>query len=810
MSDTQMLGGDDESRVLRQIIEATPNAMVMVNELGRITLVNSQTEHQFGYSRDELLSMTVDRLIPERFRSRHKGFREGFFDHPDTRAMGAGRDLFGLHRDGREFPIEIGLNPVVIDDRPQVLASIIDITERKRSEERLLHVVEAAPNAMIMVNSLGHIVLVNTQTEKSFGYSRDELLNMNIEDLIPSRFKDKHDGYRKGYFQQPDRREMGAGRELFGRRKDGSEIPVEIGLNPIQVLDEQHVLASVIDITERLVVQATESAERADRLRRSILDSLPFSIIATESNGVIVTANPAAERLLRADRNELVGSRIDEIRDGRENQRPLLSARPHGVDEREVEYHRKDGVDVPVNEAISLIVDEGGEVTGYLAVAYDITQRKEAEAFIRHMAHYDFLTDLPNRTMLFTRLDAELERAAREHTGLAVIMLDLDHFKRVNDSLGHHIGDELLLQMAARLRSEVRANDLVSRFGGDEFVLVLTDVESADELAERIASLLEMIPEPLICNGHELIATASLGGALFPQNGADSTTLIKHADTAMYHAKTAVRNSFQWFHDSMLDETNDKLVLAAALRHALDRGEITVAYQPEINLATGEIVGLEALARWSDADGNDIPPDRFIPVAEDNGLIIRLGEHILRTACADTLRISKSMGRPLRLAVNVSPRQLRDREWMAVLRRSLAASEFDGDQLELEITEGIFLEDPYAVVEVLDSMRALGIKVVIDDFGTGFSSLSYLTRFPIDKIKIDRSFIADLVDSSADAAIVDTIIVMAHTLGMIVVAEGVETEQQEIYLRDKGCDQAQGFRYSRAVPAEQFADAVMS
>jgi diguanylate cyclase (GGDEF)-like protein/PAS domain S-box-containing protein len=808
MGESQMSGRDDEGRVLRQIIEATPNAMVMVNESGLITLVNTQTELQFGYSREELLSMTVDRLIPERFRSRHVGFREGFFEHPDTRAMGAGRDLFGLHSDGREFPIEIGLNPVVIDDRHQVLASIIDITERKRSEERLLHVVEAAPNAMIMVNSLGHIVLVNTQTERSFGYSRDELLSMNIEDLIPTRFKEKHDGYRMGYFNDPARREMGAGRELFGRRKDGSEIPVEIGLNPIQVLDEQHVLASVIDITERLVVQATESAERIDRLRRSILDSLPFSIIATEPDGVIVTANPAAERLLGAKRNELVGMRIEEIREGRKDRVPLPADRTHGVDEREVEYHRRDGVEVPVNESISLIIDDAGEVTGYLAVAYDITQRKEAEAFIRHMAHYDFLTDLPNRTMLFTRLDAELERAARERTGLAVIMIDLDHFKRVNDSLGHHIGDELLLQMAARLRTEVRANDLVSRFGGDEFVLVLTHVESADELAERISSLLEIIPEPLICNGHELIVTASLGGSLFPQNGTDSTTLLKHADTAMYHAKTAARNSFQWFRDSMLDETNDKLAMAAALRHALDRSEITVAYQPEINLASGEVVGLEALARWRDVDGNDVPPDRFIPVAEDNGLIIRLGQHVLRTACADTVRISESMGKPMRLAVNVSPRQLRDKEWLAVVEQALADSGLPGNQLELEITEGIFMEDPRTVVEVLNTVRALGVGIVVDDFGTGFSSLAYLTRFPIDKIKIDRSFIADLVHSSADAAIVDTIIAMAHTLGMTVVAEGVETEQQEIYLRAKGCDQAQGYRYSRAVPAEQFAAAL--
>ncbi len=667
------LVGDDESRILRQIIEATPNAMVMVDERGRITMVNSQTEFQFGYTREQLLSMTVDRLIPERFRARHEGFRNGFFERPDTRAMGAGRDLYGLHSGGREFPIEIGLNPLIINGRSQVLASIIDITERKRAEERLSQVVEAAPNAMIMVNSQGQIVLVNTQTEKSFGYSREELLGMNVEDLIPTRLRAKHDGYRDGYFRHPDRREMGAGRELFGRRKDGSEIPVEIGLNPIQVLDEQHVLASVIDITERLIVQAAESAERADRLRQSILDSLPFSIIASSPDGVIVTANPAAERLLGAKRNELVGARIDEVR---ERGLGRGTVGPDGVEEREVDYCRKDGYAVPVNEAIAPIADESGQVSGYLAVAYDITQRREAEAFIRHMAHYDFLTDLPNRTLLSARLDEELARAEAHQVGLAVILVDLDHFKRINDSLGHHVGDEVLLQMAARLRRELREDDLVSRFGGDEFVLVLTDVASEQELADRITSLLDVIPEPVVWNGHELIVTASMGGALYPGGGLDSTTLIKHADTAMYHAKASARNSFQWFRDAMLDETNDKLALAVALRHALDRGEITVAYQPEIDLATGEIVGLEALARWRDVDGNAVPPDRFIPVAEDNGLIHRLGEQVLRTACMDAVAMAEAAGRPIRLAVNVSPRQLHDKDWLGLLEDAMRESGF--------------------------------------------------------------------------------------------------------------------------------------
>lgn len=683
-----------------------------------------------------------------------------------------------------------------------------EIFSRTDDESTMLRqIIEATPNAMLMVDPRGRITLVNTQTEALFGYSRDELLAMDVEQLIPERFREHHT-YRDGFFDRPDRREMGAGRELFGRRRDGTEVPIEIGLNPIQIADEQHVLASVIDITERLFVQAIESAKHADRMRRSILDSLPFSIIASDADGTIVTANPAAERLLGFDRDELVGSPIGALRDSVDM--PLLATRPDAVDEREVDYSRKDGTTIPVNEAISLIASDDAEVTGVLSVAYDITQRREAEAFIRHMAHFDFLTDLPNRTQLFERLDHDLRLAVRHGRGVAVTMIDLDHFKRVNDSLGHHVGDELLVKMAARLRAQVRPDDMVARLGGDEFVMVFTGFDSSEQLQRRIASVLKAIPEPMVCSGHEIIVTASLGIATYPLAGSDPTTLLKHADAAMYQAKSAARNSYRWFEPSMLDATNDKLAMAAALRHALDRGEISVSYQTQVSLETGRVVGVEALARWRTSDGRDIGPDRFIPVAEDNGLIIQLGEWVLRRACADTMTMSEEVGFPLTLAVNVSPRQFHDRSWLDVLQRALDESGLPADRLELEITEGIFMDDPLDTIDVIQTVRSLGVSIVVDDFGTGFSSLAYLTRFPIDKIKIDRSFISDVVVDAADAAIVNTIIVMAHTLGMTVVGEGVETSAQETYLRDRGCDVAQGFRYSRAVPPDAIAAAIGS
>jgi diguanylate cyclase (GGDEF)-like protein/PAS domain S-box-containing protein len=799
---------DDESAILRLIIEASPSAMLLVDEAGRLTLVNTAAERLFGYSRADLLTTPVDELVPERFRSEQAIRRRRYFEDPLERPVGADVDLYGLDAGGGEFPIEIGLNPVLSSGQVQVLVSVVDISVRKRSDERLRAFVEAAPHAMIMVSSTSVIVLANSEAERVFGYPRDELLSMDVASLFPERFHGEHLQFRADFTANPDRRDIGTGHDLFVRRKDGTEIAVEIGVNPLQILGEQHVLASFLDISGRLQAQAAETAKAADSLRRSILDSLPFSIVASDREGTIVTANPAAEQLLGFDRHELVGSPVDGVRTGVVVDMPLLATRPGVLDEREVDYLRKDGSVVPVNEAIALMDDGAGDVRGFLSVAYDITQRREAETFIRHMAHYDFLTDLPNRTMLFERLDDDLGAAVRTGRSVAVALVDLDHFKRINDSLGHHVGDDVLVQMAARLAAQLRADDMIARLGGDEFVLVFNDFGSHEQLHDRLKAVLASIPEPIFCGGREIIVTATMGVAMSPYAGQDPTMLLKHADTAMYYAKESSRNSFRWFETSMLDETNDKLAMASALRRALDRDELTVYYQPQVSLENGAVTGVEALARWRTADGQDIGPDQFIPVAEDNGLITQLGEWVLRTACSDVVELSERHGTALRLAVNVSPRQFQDRGWLEVLQRALDDSGLPPHRLELEITEGIFMGDPADAADTVARMRSLGVAIAIDDFGTGFSSLAYLTRFPIDKVKIDRSFVSAMSSGVADAVIVDAIIVMAHALGMTVVAEGVETVEQEDYLRERGCDDAQGFRYSRAVPIDALADAV--
>ena len=670
-------------------------------------------------------------------------------------------------------------------------------------QERLLHVVEAAPNAMIMVNDRGRIVLVNSQAERSFGYSRDELLSMEVEQLLPERFRGRHRSSRRAFFQRPDRREMGAGRELYGLRRDGSEVPIEIGLNPIEIGSEHFVLASVIDISERLEAQAAQDEARQGALRRSILDSIPFSVLATDPEGVILAANPSAESLLGFTQEALVGARLTDLH--ADSAAPTSGAEALAAaagDESERTYRRRDGLSVPVNEAITPLSDATGQLTGYLAVAYDITKRMEAQAEVVFLATHDGLTRMPNRTRLVQHLRERIVEADRDGTEIALLLLDLDHFKRVNDSLGHHTGDELLLRVGERLKRWTRSTELVARLGGDEFVIVVDGLADAQSLDKRIDELLEDLMTPVVVAGHELALTVSIGGAVYPRHGTDPTALLKHADTAMYQAKAAGRNGFQWFQDSMLDETNDRMTMASALRHAISARELSIAYQPQVNLRTGRVEGFEALARWRSRVHGQVPPDQFIPVAEDSGMIVQLGGWVLRRACRDVASFQRVLGRPLKVAVNVSPRQFRSTSWFGEVVGALNDSGLAPSQLELEITEGILMDDRWEVLDLLSSLRDLGVSIAVDDFGRGYSSLAYLTRFPVDKLKIDRSFVRE-IGAGSHAPIVDAIIVMGHALGVTIVAEGVESRDQEKYLRDRDCDEAQGYLYSPGVSAEQ-------
>ncbi|MDR3415814.1 MAG: EAL domain-containing protein [Nevskia sp.] len=685
------------------------------------------------------------------------------------------------------------------------------------AEERFRRVVEFAPSAIVLVNDRGEIVLINAQAELLFGYARNELLGKPVDVLVPERVRAFHAGTLASYFAEPRSRAMGSGRALYALRKDGREVPIDVGLSPLQ--DEgRYVLASVIDITERKQAEATLRAAEVHALRSSILDSLPVAVIATDNDGNIVAVNPAAESLLGYARQELLGQSCMLVYDPDDMQRRahelsnklgfevgagfqvmVALGSQNAADEREWTYIQKDGTRVPVNVAITALRDDSGKVTGFLKVAYDITVRKRAEAYIRHMAQHDALTGLPNRTLLLDRLEMAMHQARRHDHQVAVLLMDLDQFKRVNDTLGHLVGDRLLLTVANRLQRCVRSVDTVARLGGDEFVVVVTEVQRREDLQTLLHELTRAVSQTIVIDGHELHVTPSIGACLSPQDGLDSTTLLQKADTAMYHAKAAGRSNAQWFTEEMLVESREKLTLGSALRQAMSLEQMYLAYQPEVSLVTGRITGVEALLRWTHPQLGTISPQRFIPVAEETGMILRLGEWVLRRACVECVALQRQLNRALTLAVNVSPRQFLQKDWIDIVRSALADSGLNPNQLELEITESTLMQNPEDAAAMLREIRSSGVGIVVDDFGTGYSSLSYITRFPIDKLKIDRTFVRDLTTDATDAAVINAIVAMAQRLRIRVIAEGVENEEQQRYLIDQGCEEAQGFHYSEAL-----------
>ena len=684
-------------------------------------------------------------------------------------------------------------------------------------------VIDAAPNAMLLVDDQGLIVLANTQAERLFGYAESELLGHGVEMLLPGHLRDAHARYRQDYLSLPDTRAMGAGRDLFGKRRDGTLVPVEIGLNPLKTSKGQLVLASIIDITERKQLEKLSRTLHTDALRQSMIDSMPFSIIALDAKGTILAVNPATEHMLGYNRAQMVEQNIvelihqpDEIAEYARRLSKELGATiaaDHSVitakaerglaDEYEWTYRRCDGDVLPVHVSVVQLKDDSGEVAGFLSVAYDITERKQSQEYILQMAQHDALTGLPNRTLLLERLDQAIGEAQRREKHVGVLMMDLDYFKRVNDTLGHHIGDLLLQRLGKRMQNSLRDSDTLARLGGDEFVIVVPDLSTREQLDQVAEHLIREVSRPVEVQGHELFITPSLGGSMYPEGGLDANELLKNADTAMYAAKNAGRSTHRWFNREMMEQNREKLVLTSALATALDNEQFSIAYQPEIDTVTGQIIGVEALLRWNHPSQGAISPSRFISLAEEAGMILPIGDWVLRTACRELQQLNAGLVKPLKLAVNVSPRQLQDDHWLERIASALEESGLPPQLLEMEITEGMLVTRPDESSRKLQALQRMGARVVVDDFGTGYSSLSYLTRFPIDKLKIDRSFVRDLLVDAKDAAVIDAIIAMAHSLGIRVIAEGVEAQQQWDYLRERGCEELQGFFFSRGVPLDQ-------
>lgn len=531
------------------------------------------------------------------------------------------------------------------------------------------------------------------------------------------------------------------------------------------------------------------------------------AILISDRDNNIVTVNPAFTKLTGYEPDEVVGRNPRILSAGRttneEYQEMWRTISETGFWQGEIWDRRKDGGIYPKWMTVSVIRGSDGSIENHIAHFTDVSSERAAEAQLQHMAHHDVLTGLLNRLSLKGRLDQALAAARREGNKVALLFIDLDRFKVINDTLGHHVGDKLLIEVADRLRDSVRDSDVVARLGGDEFVIMLSGMEHSGSAAIIAEKLVRNIGDPYLIEGYDLYTTPSIGVALFPTDGEDGETLMKNADAAMYHAKAAGRNNFQFFDARMNDAALERLKIEHSLRQALARDEFCVHYQPILDTQSGKVVGLEALVRWQHPEMGMVPPGNFIGIAEETGLIQPIGEWVFWTACRQLAEFNEAGLRGLKMSINISAMQLRNGNLPVLAKGAIEAFNLEPATLIFEITESVAMHQPDETVRILDLLHDMGVGLAIDDFGTGYSSLSYLRMFPIDHLKIDRSFVMEIGEDQDSAAICDATIGLAHSLGLKLVAEGVETVTQSDYLRGKGCDMMQGYLFSRPQPAEQ-------
>lgn len=568
---------------------------------------------------------------------------------------------------------------------------------------------------------------------------------------------------------------------------------------------EDEVLLVVRDITLR------KQMEDQLRLSAKVFESSNEAILISDRKNRIISVNHRFEEItgflaedVLGHEATILGANSEEHISFYRNLHAILQEQ--GSWQGEASDRRKSGETYPVWLSISLVRDAQGNPEYHIASFSDITERKQQEARIEHLAFHDLLTGLPNRRLLTDRIQVAIAQAAREANGIALLFIDLDRFKNINDSLGHQVGDQLLRMVGERLKAWVRSGDTVSRVGGDEFIVLCPNCDSPADASSLGEKLLEAVAKPYRISDTELVITASIGIALYPDNGTDANSLIGNADVAMYLAKENDRNNYQFYSPELNARNLERLQMELRLRHALEEGEFLLYFQPQIDAKSGKIVGAEALIRWLEPELGLIPPGRFIPLAEETGQIQAIGEWVLQQACRH-LKKWKQMGLPeLPIAINLSARQFKQSSFVDTISQTLGDYKIPPHLLELELTESMLMKDVPQTTAKLNQLKRMGFRISIDDFGTGFSSLNYLRHFPLDVLKIDQSFVRELFDEGAALAIIESIIALARSLGMRTVAEGVETAEQRTILESRGCDILQGYLLSRPLPEAEFLE----
>jgi diguanylate cyclase (GGDEF)-like protein/PAS domain S-box-containing protein len=577
-------------------------------------------------------------------------------------------------------------------------------------------------------------------------------------------------------------------------------------------IDTYSFVRAIRNMAERKVAEEVLFTEK--ERAQVTLDSIGDAVLSTDISGNVTYLNVVAEQMTGWPSAEAQGKSLAEVfqiidgasREPARNPMELAVQQDRTVGlTTNCILIRRDGFESAIEDSAAPIHDRDGKVTGAVMVFHDVSVAREMAIQMSHLAQHDCLTDLPNRILLMDRLTQAISLARRNSNRLAVLFLDLDGFKHINDSLGHTVGDKVLQSIAARLMGAVRHSDTVSRQGGDEFVVLLSEVKNAGDAAISARKMLASLTVPHSVAQHHLHVTASIGVTTYPEDGEDAETLIKNADTAMYHAKGSGRNNYKFFKKDMNVRAVERQAVEEGLRYALEHEEFVLHYQPKVNLRTGKITGAEALIRWLHPDLGMLPPVQFVPIAEDSGLILPIGRWVLREACRQARAWLNDGLRAIPVGINISSLEFRSNGFLEGVRAILKDTRLEPCYLELEMTEGVLMQHADSTAAMLKELKVMGVHLTVDDFGTGYSSLSYLTRFPIDALKLDQSFVHKIAADTEHAAIINAVISMAKSLKQRVIAEGVETAEQLAFLRAQSCDEAQGYYFSKPVVAHQFA-----
>lgn len=797
---------DKKDFIQTEILEFLPDA-VIVHRSGKIVFANRMAALLAGAdSAEALIGRSIEDFIPTKNRD---GIKR------ETKTLLKQKQQYSkwefTRMDGKTIFCEVAATVIKYRGRTSILTIIRDVSERYRIEEELIRqrgyfqqLFENSPDAIIMVDNSDRIIAANPSFLEFFGYSEDEVKGRPINSLIvPRHLEEEADSISNTALNGKV-----AKKETVRMRKDGSLVEVSIIGYPIFINSEQVGIYGIYsDISKRK--QAERDLHESEERYRKLIEYLPEAILV-HVEGKVVLANEAAAKLLGAPGAEdLLGMEFldiihpDYMEITRIRLRMVLENRKD-IPMREQKIIRCDGSFLEVEMSATWFSYKGQDAV--LSIIRDITERKKAEETINRLAYYDILTGLPNRVLFKDRFMLELAHAQRNKQMLAVLFLDLDRFKNVNDTLGHRIGDDLLGEVASRLKNTLRKVDTISRMGGDEFIILLPEVSKEEDIRVITKKILSALQKPFLVNGNLLYLTTSIGVSTYPKDGEDMDTLIKNADAAMYKAKGMGGNCCYVFADSINTEVRERIFMLNELKDALAKDQFILEYQPRYNLETGRINGVEALLRWRHPQMGLMPPAKFIPLAEETGMIIPIGEWVLETACALNKSWQDAGLPPIRIAVNISARQLQSADFPQTVNRVLCNTGLKPEYLELEITEDAIRGNVELCLDTIDRLKGIGVSISMDDFGTGYSYLSHLRRKDISILKINQSLFRDLNVNHSDRIIIGSIISMAHQLGIEVTAEGVEEKEHLDVLERMECDHVQGYVFSKPLPRESIEE----